>query len=118
MKPCRGLIELLRALHESGFAGWKVVISGSSSIMGEGAAHSPRKPASLTTSRAILNCQASRRSGVRFKIFRESAASAPLRSYSKILRNLMVLDWVLRTNVVQSLSDDLVSGSAKPGSST
>jgi len=99
------VIELLRTISESGFAGWKVVISGHLQSW-EKAQHllheagttnfvkSELEPPSISAIRsAVQNVP-----GISLLLFRPEL--------QQILRNLMVLDWVLRTNLVQSLSSE------------
>jgi hypothetical protein len=99
------VIELLRTISESGFAGWKVVVSGHLQSW-EKAQHllheagttnfvkSELEPPSISAIRsAVQNVP-----GISLLLFRPEL--------QQILRNLMVLDWVLRTNLVQSLSSE------------
>jgi hypothetical protein len=98
-------IELLRALHTVGFAGWKVVISGhlqswenAQRILLElGITNSVKQDLELPSISAIRSAVQSV-PGIGRLLLRTEL--------QQILRNLMVLDWVLRTNVVRSLSDD------------
>jgi len=98
-------IELLRTLHGSGFAGWKVVISGH--------LQSWEKAQRLLQELGITNFIKSDLELPNISAIRSVVQNVPGISLllfrtelQQILRNLMVLDWVLRTNLVQSLSNE------------
>jgi hypothetical protein len=97
--------ELLRAVRDSNFTGWKVVISGHLQswekaqrvLLELGVTDFVRaelEPPSLSTIRSAVQALP----GIGALFFRTEL--------QPILRNLMVLDWVLRTNVGQGLSED------------
>jgi hypothetical protein len=97
------VIELLRTVSESGFVGWKVVISGHLQswekaerlIQEAGVSDFVKSDLGLPSIAAIRSAVQSV-PGINLLLYRPEL--------QKILRNLMVLDWVLRTNLVQSLS--------------
>jgi hypothetical protein len=97
--------ELLRTLYESDFAGWKVVISGhlqswekAQRLLQEaGVADFVKSDLELPSISAIRSA-VQNVPGISLLQFRPEL--------QQILRNLMVLDWVLRTNLVQSLSSE------------
>lgn len=98
-------IELLRALGESGFAGWKVVISGH--------LQSWERAQRLLEEAGVTDLVKSDLELPSISAIRSAVQDVPgislllLRpELQQILRNLMVLDWVLRTNLVQSLSSE------------
>jgi hypothetical protein len=99
------VIELLRAISESGFVGWKVVISGhlQSWEKAERLVQEAGVPDFVESDLGLPSIAAIRSAvqsipGINLLLFRPEL--------QKILRNLMVLDWVLRTNLVQSLSSE------------
>lgn len=99
------VIELLRTIAESGFAGWKVVISGH--------LQSWEKAQILLKEADVSDFVKSDLELPTIASIRSAVQSVPRISLllfrpelQQILRNLMVLDWVLRANLVQSLSRD------------
>ncbi len=99
------VIELLRTISESGFVGWKVVISGhlQSWEKAERLVHEVGVPDFVKSDLGLPSIAAIRSAvqsvpGINLLLFRPQL--------QQILRNLMVLDWVLRTNLVQSLSSE------------
>ncbi|QNI37697.1 DEAD/DEAH box helicase family protein [Edaphobacter albus] len=99
------VIELLRTVSERGFAGWKVVISGhlqswekAQGLLREAGVTDFVKTDLELPSIAAIRSAVQKVPGINLLLFRQEL--------QQILRNLMVLDWVLRTNVVQSLSNE------------
>ena len=99
------VIELLRTVSESGFAGWSVVISGhlqswekAQRLLHEAGVTDFVKSDLEPPSSAAIRSAVQNVPGINLLLFRPEL--------QQILRNLMVLDWVLRTNVVQSLSSE------------
>jgi hypothetical protein len=99
------VIELLRTVSESGFVGWKVVISGhlQSWEKAERLVQEAGVPDFVKSDLGLPSIAAIRSAvhsvpGINLLLFRPEL--------QQILRNLMVLDWVLRTNLVQSLSSE------------
>src|ERR1039458_2252484 len=99
------VIEVLRTVSESGFAGWKVVISGhlqswekAQRLLQEaGVTDYVKSDLELPTTAAIRS-SVQNVPGINLLLFRPEL--------QQILRNLMVLDWVLRTNVIKSLASE------------
>jgi hypothetical protein len=99
------VIELLRTLHESGFAGWKVVITGhlqswerAQRLLQEAGVTDFVKSDLELPSISAIRSAFQNLPGISLLLFRPELR--------QILRNLMVLDWVLRTNLDQSLSSE------------
>jgi hypothetical protein len=99
------VIELLRTISESGFAGWKVVISGhlqswekAQRLLHEAGTTNFVKSDLELPSISAIRSTVQNVPGINLLLFRPEL--------QQILRNLMVLDWVLRTNLVQSLSSE------------
>lgn len=98
-------VELLHVLHEIGFAGWKVVISGHLQswakaqriLLEEQIADSSKIDLGLPNI-SLIRSAVQNVSGISALLLRVEL--------QQILRNLTLLDWVLKTNVVQSLSKD------------
>jgi hypothetical protein len=98
-------IELLRTLGESGFAGWKVVISGhlqswekAQRLLQEAGVTNLVKSDLELPSISAIRSAVQNVPGISLLLFRPEL--------QQVLRNLMVLDWVLRTNLVQGLSSE------------
>jgi len=98
-------IELLRTLCESGFAGWNVVISGhlqswekAQRLLQEAGATDFVKSDLELPSISAIRSAVHNVPGISLLLFRPEL--------QQILRNLLVLDWVLRANLVQSLSSE------------
>lgn len=98
-------IELLRTLGESGFAGWKVMISGhlqswekTQRLVQEAGVSDLAKSELELPNISSIQSAVQDVPGIRLLLLRPEL--------QKILRNLMVLDWVLRTDLVQSLSSE------------
>lgn len=99
------VIELVRTVSESGFAGWKVVMSGHiqswekvQRLLQEAGITDFVKSDLELPSTAVIRSAVQHVPGINLLLFRPEL--------QQILRNLMVLDWVLRTDVVQSLSSE------------
>jgi hypothetical protein len=99
------VIELLRTISESGFTGWKVVISGhlqswekAQHLLHEAGTTNFVKSDLELPSISAIRSTVQNVPGIILLLFRPEL--------QQILRNLMVLDWVLRTNLVQSLSSE------------
>lgn len=97
------LMEMLRSVSESGFAEWKVVMSGHP--------QSWEKAERLLREAGVTDFVRSDLELPSIAAIRSAVQSVPeinllmfRPELQQILRNLVVLDWVLRTNVVQSLS--------------
>ena len=98
-------VELLRTLHEIGLTGWKVVISGHLQsweraqriLLEQRITDFVKSDLELPSISAIRNA-IQNLSGIGTLLLRAEL--------HQILRNLTLLDWVLKTNIVQSLSSD------------
>jgi hypothetical protein len=98
-------VELFRALHEISFSGWKVVISGH--------LQSWEKAQRILLEERVTDFVKSDLELPGISAIRNAVQNIPgigtllLRTeLHQVLRNLTLLDWVLKTNVVQSLSND------------
>jgi hypothetical protein len=98
-------VELLRTLSEIGFTGWKVVISGH--------LQSWEKAQRILLEQRITDFVKSDLELPSISAIRNAVQNFPQigtllfrTELHQILRNLTLFDWVLRTNVVQSLSSD------------
>lgn len=107
-------VELFRALHEVSFTGWKVVISGH--------LQSWEKAQRILLEQRITDFVKSDLELPSISAIRNAVQNIPgigtllLRTeLHQILRNLTLLDWVLKTNVVQSLSNDSERGIGETG---
>ena len=107
-------VELFRVLHEIGFTAWKVVISGH--------LQSWEKAQRVLLEQGITDSVKSNLEAPSIPAIRNAVQNVPgistllLRTeLQRILRNLMVLDWVLKTNVVQSLSNNSESRIGETG---
>ena len=107
-------VELLRALREIGFTGWKVVISGHLQswemaqrvLLEQSITDFVKTDLELPNIPSIHNA-VQNVPGIGALLLRTEL--------QQILRNLMVLDWVLKTNVVQSLSNNSESRIGETG---
>jgi hypothetical protein len=97
--------ELLRAVREANFTGWKVIVSSH--------LQSWEKAQRMLLEQGITDIVKADLEPPSVSIIRDAVQSLPgisallLRTeLQPILRNLMVLDWVVRTNVGQGLSED------------
>jgi len=97
--------ELLRAVYDSNFTGWKVIVSGH--------LQSWEKAQRVLLEHGVTDFVKADLESPSLSTIRNAIQNLPgigalfLRTeLQPILRNLMVVDWVLRTNIGQSLSED------------